>query len=157
MVWIVGGKPVGTSTIEGFDADKRVFRLTEPRTLKVGETFEVEPPYGTNWSLHHNTFAGCQIPVVLDGYGSPTCAFDDNILSRGAATGVKSAVEAKGLFSLSGNVFSGFDEPGTVAVMLHPDRFGQPLPLLMRGNTYEACTAAVDEATPGLAKAVRQQ
>ncbi|MEN6641022.1 MAG: right-handed parallel beta-helix repeat-containing protein [Armatimonadia bacterium] len=157
IVWTAGGKPLGVSTIAEFDPEKRVFRLTEPKAMKPGDTFEIQPPYGTNWNLHHNTFAGCQIPVVLDGYGSATCAFDDNILSREAATGVKSAVEVKGLFGLNGNVFSGFDEPETVAVMLHPDRFGQPLPLLMRGNTYEACTAAVGEATPGLAKAVRQQ
>ena len=98
VVWLSGGAPAGTSVIEAYDPATLKFTLHAPRPLKVGDAFEVYPPAGSNWSLHHNTITGCLTPVTLDSYGSETSAFADNTLSRGEAAGVKAAVTVRGRF-----------------------------------------------------------
>lgn len=108
------------------------------------------PPAGSNWSLHHNTITGCLTPVTLDSYGSETSAFADNTLSRGEAAGVKAAVTVRGRFRLSGNTFCGFDEPGSAALALYPDRFGKQPPNLYLRNVFDRCAAAVAESEKGL-------
>ncbi|MHB8993842.1 MAG: right-handed parallel beta-helix repeat-containing protein [Armatimonadota bacterium] len=150
VVWLAGGKPAGTSVIESYDPARLRFKLKAPRELKVGDGFEVYPPGGANWSIHHNTITGCQKPVLLDCYGSPTSVFADNTITRGETKGVTSAFDLKGQFRLSGNSFVGFDEPASTALMLFPDRFGQPLRNLYINNRFERCTNAVSESQKGL-------
>jgi hypothetical protein len=87
---------------------------------------------------------------VLDSYGSETSLFRDNALTRGEAQGVKQAVEVRGRFSLLDNRFFGFDEPGSAALALYPDRFGKPLRNLYRGNLFQRCAAVMAESEQGL-------
>jgi hypothetical protein len=150
LAWIGGGKPVALSAIDSFDPETLRFRIKEPRDLKVGDTFEVFPPYGANWNIHSNTITDCLSPVVLDCYGSETSLFADNIVTRGDATGVKAALELRGRFHLTGNCVSGFDEAGSAALGLYPDRFGRPLQNLCRNNTFERCSSVVSESEKGL-------
>jgi hypothetical protein len=150
LVWLQGGKAVGTSTIESCDPETFRFKLKEPREMKVGDIFEIYPPYGANWDLHGNTVSGCLNPVILDSYGGSTSLFRGNTVTRGAATGIKEALVLKGRFAVLDNGFSGFDEAGSVALGLYPDRFGQPMKNVFRGNTFDACAAMVGEGVKGL-------
>jgi hypothetical protein len=118
--------------------------------MKAGDSFEVYPPAGANWNLHHNTVTGCQKPVTLDCYGSPTSVFADNTITRGDTPGVSAAMELKGQFRFSGNNFVGFDEPASTALMIYPDRLGQPLRNVYASNRFERCTSAVSESEKGL-------
>ena len=63
----------------------------------------------------------------------------------------------KGLFQLLDNRLRGFDEAASVGLSLYPDRFGQPLPNLIRGNTMERCTAPVGESEKGLWEAANHR
>jgi hypothetical protein len=153
LVWLSGGKPAGTSTVESFDPETKRFTLKEPRETKAAEQFETCPPAGANWDLHHNTISDCLTPVVLDCYGSETSRFQDNTLSRTTTTGVKQALSLSGRMQIRGNVVTGFEEPGSVTLMLLPDRFGQPLPNVIRDNVFERCVTPVGESTPGLWRA----
>jgi len=150
VVWLNGGKVTGTSTLAGCDAETCRFTLTTPRAMKGGDLLEIYSPGGTHWNLHDNTIAGCLVPVVLDSYGSPTAVFARNLITRGGATGVKEALALKGRFDLLGNTFSGFDEPGSVAVALYLDRFGQVPANRYRGNVFDQCTTVVAEQQPGM-------
>ncbi len=145
LVWLADGEPADRSVLEGCDPETCHFVLREPRAMKAGEAFEVYSPVGTNWMMHHNTVTGCQTPVILDSYGSSACVFADNMISRGEATDVTEALTVKGRFDLLDNVFSGFDEPGSVALGIYPDRFGEPLQNLERGNTFTDCATPVGE------------
>ena len=111
--------------------------------MKAGDRFEVVPPGSTNWDIHHNTLSGCVNPVTLNSYGSATAVFRDNTITREGASGVKQAVVVRGRFSLLGNLFAGFDEPGSTALGLGPDRLGNPLANLYRGNTFRKCAAII--------------
>ena len=150
VVWLEGGKPVGTSVLDSYDPGTLRFKLKAPRDLKVGDGFEVYPPTGANWSLHDNTITGCLSPVVLDNYGSVTSQFSRNLISRGGAVSVKAAVSVQGWYKLLGNQISGFDEAGSVGLQLAPDRLGKPLPNVYRGNLLSSCAVGVSESAPGL-------
>jgi len=151
LVWLSGAKPMSTSVIERFDPDTLLFRLTKPHEMKEGDRFEVYAP-SANWNIHDNTIKGCQRPVVLDSYGSRTSLFRNNIITRGRAKDVKQAVVVAGRFNLIGNHISGFDEDGSAALVVSPDRLGKANKNVITGNVFENCACAVDEARPGLWK-----
>ena len=150
LVWTAGGKVTGGSVIAAFDPETKLIRLKEARETKPGESFEIYPPYGANWDIHDNAISDCLVPVVLDSYGGESTLFRQNTVSRGAVSGAKIALELRGRFLLSGNLFCGFDEPGSATLMLHPDRFGRPAPSAIRDNTFERCGKPVAESAPGL-------
>jgi hypothetical protein len=150
VVWLDKGAVVGTSVLDSYDPSTLRFKLKAPRTLKVGDVFEVYPPAGANWNIHNNTITGCPIPVRLDSYGSETSRLAGNVISRGEATGVKFAVEVRGRFKFLNNTFHGFDEPTGAVLGLFPDRMGRPLPNLYRDNIFEQCSAVVGESEKGL-------
>jgi len=152
LAWIVGGKPAGLSVIESFDPETLQFKLTKPGDMKPGHYFEVFPP-SANWMIHDNTITACRQPAVLDCYGSVSSVLRDNIISRGAVTGVKQAVEVGGTFQLLGNHISGFDEPDSAALLLKPDAAGRICRSLYRGNVFERCTQTVKETKDDLWKA----
>ncbi len=150
LVWLVGSKPTGTSTIDAFDPVTCRFKLKEPHDMKPGDRFEVFPPTGANWDLHDNTISGCREPVVLDSYGSETSLFRNNTIARGDTPNVPRAVVVAGRFDLLGNRISGFDEPSSAALVLRPDRVGRALRNLFRDNLIERCFCAVDESSKPL-------
>ncbi len=150
LVWIQGGKPSGRSEIESYDPPSYRFTLKEPRETKPGETFEVYPPAGAGWNLHHNILDACLKPVVLDCYGSPTSQLRDNTITGGDTAGARAAVEVRGLFQVSGNQIHGFSDAGSAGLALFPDRFGQPMRLLVRDNVVERCAAPFSESQKGL-------
>ena len=153
LVWMAGGKPPGVSVIDSYEVEPYRFHLREPRDMKVGDTYEVYPPYGANWNIHSNTITGCLKPVVLDSYGSETCLFKNNVISRGDATGVKAAVEVHGRFDLIGNHLSGFDEKDSSALALFADRIRRSYRNIYRDNVFERCANLVAEDHAGLYKA----
>lgn len=150
LVWLQDGKVVGQSVIEFFDPETLRFRLTAPAEIKVGAVFEVYPRNGANWNLHDNTLTGCLRPVVLSSYGSDSSLFKENLISRGDATGVKSAIEVRGLFKLIGNHVSGFDEQGSTALSLITDPLGRTTRNVYRDNIFEGCTNVVAEGQRAL-------
>lgn len=150
VVWLSGGKVTGTSTIESYDPSTLRFKLSAPRELKVGDSFEVYPPGPADWSIHDNTISGCRNPVVLDGYGSATSGFCRNLVDRGGAAGVKAAVTVGGWYQLLGNQITGFDEPGSCGLSLLLDKLDKPLPNLYRDNCVTRCAVGITESRPGL-------
>ena len=140
----------GVSVLDSFDPQSLVFRLKEPRSMHVGDEFEVAPSQGANWDIHDNTITGCLHPVVLDAYGSSTSVFARNTISRGGATGVMQAIELRGRFGVIGNTFSDFDEPGASVLSLYPDTLGSAIRNGIAGNTFENCTRVVAESRKGL-------
>jgi hypothetical protein len=154
VTFVRGGKRTGQGLIKEFDPETCQFQLTKASDLKVGDSIEVFPTAGANWTLHDNTITGCAQPVTLDGYGSLTSSFADNLVQRGEAS-VKEAVIVKGAFDLLDNHFSGFGEPGSSALSLYPDRFGKPLALQVRDNIFETCANPVGESMKGLWDACR--
>jgi hypothetical protein len=149
VVWFAGGKPSGTSVIDAWNPDTLAFKLTAPHAMKVDDVFEIHPP-SANWNIHDNTVTSCARPVVLDSYGSETSLFRNNIITRGDVQGVAQAVVVAGRFNLIGNNISGFDEKDSSAIMLNPDRFGNPVKNILRNNTIERCDKAVTETQKGL-------
>ncbi|MCE5240023.1 hypothetical protein LLH23_16300 [bacterium] len=154
--FIRGGNRIGRGTIKEFDPETCQFILDKPFDLKVGDSVEVFPTAGANWSLTANTITSCVQPVTLDGYGSLTSRFADNLISRGE-TPAKEAVAVRGAFDLTGNHFSGFTDEGSAALSLYPDRFGKPLPLQVRDNIFETCGNPVAESVKGLWDACRAE
>ncbi len=150
MVWLKRGKPDGTSVIDHFDAETCRFTLRELRTMTRGDAFELFPPGGANWNLHDNTITDCLQPVLLDSYGSATSLLKNNLVLRGTTRGVKQAVAVGGRFALVGNHFFGFDEPGSAALRLYPDRFGSPLQNLYRDNIFDHCANVLAEGSEKL-------
>jgi hypothetical protein len=150
IIWLAGGQAQGTSIIEAYDPTTLRFKLTAPREMKAGDAFEVCPPGAANWNLHDNTIAGCLNPVILDNSGSANSQFNRNLITRGEASGVKQAVTIRGRYTLQGNQILGFNEAGSAALLLEPDRLGRPLPNLYRDNLISDCAAAVAESAPGL-------
>lgn len=150
VVWLVGGKVTGTSTLAGCDGETCRFTLTEPRAMKVNDLMEIYSPGGTHWNLHDNTITGCLVPVVLDSYGSATAVFAHNSLTRGGATGVKEALALKGRFDLLGNTFSGFNEKDSATVALYLDRFGKVPANVYRDNVFDQCATEVAEQQKGM-------
>ena len=124
--------------------------IAPARALLPGDAFEVFPPDGANWAIHHNTIAGCRAPVHLACYGSVTSRFSDNTVVRGEAEGVQCVVEVHGRFSLTGNTFSGFAAPESTVLGLFPDRLGQPPANRYVGNVFDHCAKVLTESAPGL-------
>lgn len=155
IAWLQGDAVEALSTISSFDPETLQLQLAQPRELKPGAALEIFPPSGANWTIEGNTITGCLQPMVLDSYGGVDCVVRDNLISRGAATGVTEAVVVRGQFTLTGNTISGFDEEGAVALALYPDRAGRELyPVILR-NIIQRCARAVGEAQPGLWSATR--
>jgi hypothetical protein len=142
ITWLVGGKPGPLSVIDAFDPDTLRFRLKEPCGMKAGDRFEVIAP-STNWSLHGNTITGCLKPVILDSYGSETSLFRNNVITRGETTGVKSAIDVRGLFKLIANQISGFDEKGSAVFSLTTDSFDRTARSIYRDNVFKRCANIV--------------
>jgi len=156
LAWLKGGKPSALSRIEVFDAEKLQFKLAKPEEIKPGDTFEVFAP-DANWTIHDNTITGCQRPVVLDCYGSPSSVLSGNLISRGSAEGVEQAIELHGRFNLIDNHISGFDEANSAALFLNPDPLGRACVNVYRGNVFENCSTVVKESRPGLWKASKRE
>lgn len=151
VAWLTGGRATGLSTIEAITGaaatDTVAVTLTEPHaSLKAGDSFEVIPP-AANWNLHSNTVTDCLQPVVLDGYGSVASRFRDNLVTRGATVGVKQGLQLRGRFQVVGNQFTGFDEPGSVALVLDAGPFRETSRSLVQRNVFTRCVQAV-AATP---------
>lgn len=136
IAWLVKSKPSERSTIEAFDPQTLQFRLTKPCAMKPGDLFEVIAP-ATNWRIHDNTIAGCQLPAVLDSYGSATSAFSDNLLSRGEAAAVAIAIRVGGRFTVTGNQLSGFDPRQATAISLVADPLKRSAQAVVRDNRIE--------------------
>lgn len=107
LAWLNGSVVKSRSVIESFDPETLRFKLTQPCAMKERDRFQVFPPRA-NWTIHNNTVTGCQQPVVLDGYGSETSFFRDNLIERGGATNATQALAVTGRFKLLGNQISGF-------------------------------------------------
>jgi len=151
--WTSGAAKGKVAQIESFDSATTVFKLAKPHEMKVGDQFELIPADGANWNIHDNTVTSCKNPIVLDAYGSSTSLVRDNLIGRGSATGVKQAVTVTGRFQLIGNQLTGFDEPGSAALVLGADRFGKMCPNVVRDNIFEDCSQAIKETLPGTWKA----
>jgi hypothetical protein len=149
MVWTSAGKLQGPVVMDGFDRDTKLFKLRTPATLKTGDMFEVFPP-AANWNIHDNLITGCLNPVILGGWGGPTTVLRANIIERGQTTGVKQALLLTGRCDLIGNRFVGFDEKGSFALALQPDRLGRVSANLIRQNVFLGCAAPVSETQKGL-------
>ena len=152
VAWLYRGRatPVPGPEVEAFDPEEGVFRLTADTDLKKGMRFALHAPQGFRWNIHHNVIDGCTKLVDLDVFGGPTAVFAGNLLSRGDAAGVKTAVEIRGLFRIADNQFAGFDEPDSVTLMLHPDPLGRAARLVCRGNVFSQCPTPIGEAAEGV-------
>lgn len=131
--------------IELFDPDQGVFRLTGDSELKNRAVFALQSPQGLNWNVHHNVINNCIQLVKFDVFGGPTSIFTDNLLSRGETTGIKVAVEIRGLLKITDNQFSGFDEPDSVALLLHTDPLGRPSRLDGRSNAFDQSATPIQD------------
>ena len=152
LVWLGDGKSKTPLAADVFDNDTLEFRLAEPcEGVQAGDKFVLTPPLA-NWQVRSNTIDGCRSPVVLDALGSATSIFKDNLISRGAATGVGQAVSLRGRFTLSGNHVIGFDEPGSAALLLGPDAIGRVARNRIERNTFERCETVVKESRAGVWK-----
>ena len=77
-------------------------------------------------------------------------ALKDNIITRGGAEGVTSAVSVSGQYKLIGNHISGFDEKDAAAIELKTKRPAGGGPMVFSGNTIENCSQAVKTTDPRL-------
>ena len=147
LVWLADNT---VSTIAEFDPETCRFRLDKPsKNLRPGNAFHIFPPQA-RWNIHDNTITECMFPVDLDVYGSATSTFRNNMITRGGAGDVTTAVRLSGRFNFIGNQFLGFDPGGCVTIELRPDKLGRSLPNLMRDNVFHACRVPVMEQVPGL-------
>jgi hypothetical protein len=158
LVWLAAGKATERSVVEAITGaaatDKVKIVIKEPRAgLKAGDSFEIIPP-AANWNLHDNTVADCLQPVILDSYGGEASGFRDNLVTRGATSGVTQAVQVRGRFQVIGNQFSGFDEAGSAVLGLHADPFRDTGRSLFQRNVFTRCTQVVAESRAGLWDAV---
>lgn len=157
VVWLAGGRPLGLSVLEGFDAETCRFTLQEPWEMKVGDQLEVFPPHGPDWDIHSNTITGCRMPLLLDSYGGETALLRSNTINRGGATDVANAIQTHGRFTMRNNHIVGFDEPGSAALYLCPDKLGNAPASLYMGNIVERCAETIREATEGLWEAALRE
>jgi len=149
LAWLAGGAPVPGGTIEDFDPDALQYTLTEPAEIKQGASFQVYPTIGADWTISDNTISGCLKPVVLDSYGSETSVIRGNLITRGNATGVSTAVDMLGRFQFTDNRVVGFDEDGSSALTVRPDPVGRPNFSVFMRNSFERCANVVAETEPG--------
>ena len=153
LIWSRSDKTqsqTGTSVIESFDPATLRFRLREPRTMKVGDSFEVIAP-SVNWNIHNNIITACLRPAVLSSYGSSTSLFKNNLVTRGSTLKVLLGVEVHGRFQLLNNHLTGFDEHGAVALALYSNAIGLSKSHY-KSNIFENCYDVVTESQPGLWK-----
>lgn len=148
VAWFRDGKPQGLSVLAAFDPETLCFKLQEPREIRVGDRFHLFPR-SADWQIHDNTVTGCLRPVVLEGFGSETCVFRNNLLSRGDVTGVKAALEVHGRYQFFANQFHGFDEPGSAAVATVADPFGRVRQNLYRDNIIQRCASPASPTQEG--------
>ena len=156
LAWLSGQHAGRTSTLAGFDQKDLAFHLTAPHKLAVGDRFHAFPDM-QNLNIHDNQIVDCREPVQLADYGSPTSWFRDNIVTRGAASGVKAAIEMHGMYKLTGNHISGFDEKDSSALSLAADPLERTAQSVYRGNTFERCTRVVPELQKPLWEAAKKQ
>ena len=149
LVWLSGANKGRVATIRAFDPEACTFALTDPLQMSVGDAFEVYPD-SANWLIHDNTITGCTRPVALEAYGSASSVFRDNIITRGGAEGVASAVSVSGQYKLIGNHISGFDEKDAAALELKTSRPAGTGPMVFSGNIVENCSQAVKATDPRL-------
>ncbi len=106
--WFRGKTADGGSILESFDPETFLFRLKQPRALKIGDRFEVFAP-SANWNLHDNIITGCARPVVMTGHGSETSFFRNNLIERGGVAHGAQAITPSGRFKMIGNYIEGYD------------------------------------------------
>ena len=140
--WLTGANTGAVSAFDEFDTKTLEFKLKAQLVMSVGDRFAYFPEQA-NWLFHHNTISDCAEPVVLDSYGSDTSLFTDNIIARGLASGVKTALTVKGNFTVARNVVAGFNEPGCIALRVEPDPFGKTWETRCSDNLFRACTSEV--------------
>jgi hypothetical protein len=104
--------------------------------MKTGDRFEVIAP-SLNWKIHDNIITGCRQPAILNGYGSDSSLFINNLIERGGITNAMNAVIVGGQFGLVGNHIKGFDEKGSAAIDLKADRFVKENRSICRDNAVE--------------------
>ncbi|NUQ65055.1 MAG: hypothetical protein HUU20_21535 [Pirellulales bacterium] len=150
IVLVPGGNAacVPGPEIETFDPEEGVFRLAGDCDLESGAVFALLAPQGLAWNIHHNVIQNCVRPASFDVFGGPTAVFAGNLLARGETGNVKAAVEVRGLFRITGNQFAGFDEPGSAALLLHPDPLGRPARPDGRDNVFDRCATPIQDKTP---------
>lgn len=150
LVWTGSAKPGPLSVIDVYDPDTVSFKLREPREMKVGDSCQAFPGRPANWSVHDNTIVSCRQPILFDSYGSEASRFQNNLISRGAATGVKQAMDVRGRCQFIGNHVSGFDEKGASALWLVADPLGRVAQSVYRDNVFQRCFQLFTETQPGL-------
>ena len=150
LVWTGGAQPDPLSVIDAYDPDTVSFKLRAPRAMKVGDSCQAFPAGPANWKVHDNTIVGCRQPILFGSYGSAASLFQNNLVSRGDATGVKQAIDVRGQCQFVGNHVSGFDEQGSSALALLADPFGRVGQSLYRANVFERCFQLVTESEKGL-------
>lgn len=126
----------GISEIESFDPETLNFKLKEPRAMKQNDRFEVNVP-SMKWTVHNNTVTDCLHPLILNSYGSKTCLFYKNQISRGNTSNVQKAIEIHGSFQFFDNFISGFNEEKSVAILLYTDNIGRANESYFKGNIFE--------------------
>ncbi len=146
--WLSGANSGRVSEIAELDTKTLILSLKEPLLAEAGDGFAFYPKQA-NWLMHHNTITDCRRPAVLEGYGSATSLFTDNVIARGLATGVPAAVTIKGDFTVGGNRIAGFDEAGSAAVAVQADARGKVWPCASGANTVIGCAReiAAEEGT----------
>lgn len=105
--WLTGVQAGNVMTITEYDAATQVFTLTAPCVMMPGDRFAVFPKQA-NWSVHHNILAECACPMLLDGYGSDTSVFRENIVSRSVETPGNPAIVVAGNYQVADNQISGY-------------------------------------------------
>lgn len=122
LLWRSGehqGSTVRIATFEPNEAHR--FKLAEPQRMQPGNVFQIYPD-SANWLIHDNTITDCAHPAVLEAHGGVTTVFRGNVISRGVAVNVASAVVVRGQWKLIGNQISGFDEKDSAAFHLQEAR-----------------------------------
>lgn len=146
--WIKDGKVKGSSEIDFYDPESLIFKLKNPFYLKPDDVFEVYFPGPINWNIHNNTISGCNNPVILDNYGSMTSLFCNNVIDRNGADGVKAAVIVEGLYKISDNTITGFNEKNSCGFLIMNDRLNKPMPNLYLNNIISHCMNGIKEGAP---------
>jgi len=140
--WLTGANSGKVSEIDALDSKTLILGLKGDLLAEPGDEFAYFPKQA-NWLIHHNTITDCAKPVVLDGYGSETSLFTDNVIARGLATGATEAVALKGNFVVRGNRLAGFNEPNSVAIAVYPDPLGKVWTCGPGANDISDCTREI--------------
>jgi len=136
--WLTGNNKGKISKIGIFNPKTLELKLKHPLVVKPKDSF-VYFPEQANWLFHHNTITDCANPVQLEGYGSDTSFFTDNLISRGIKPEGKTALTMRGNYTVSGNTFSNFDKKDNVAIRIFPDPSGKLWNVNCRDNIFRKC------------------